>query len=114
MTRDIIQVSGPAITLVGIFLSIWGTFLLTRWYHTFDLPDFLKCGVQVTIFVITGQSQRAFDLIRAVTKFGRLNKERRPRSLAGLFMIFAGFVLQALGAVFWGVDMVWGILEKTS
>jgi hypothetical protein len=112
MTRGIIQIAGPVVTLAGILISVWGTFRVTRWYHTFSFADFLRCGVRVTFFVVTGQGESAVDLVKKVAKFGSLNEDRRARSFVGVLMIFAGFVLQAVGAVLWGVDMVWGLMEK--
>jgi len=112
MIRASIQILGPAVTLAGVLLSIWGTFLLTRWYHPFDFRNFVKAAVHVTLLYIRGRSKEANEYIEAATKIGHLNEERRARSMAGLLVIFAGFLLQAIGAVCWGADMAWGILEK--
>ncbi len=93
-------------------LSVCGTYLLTRWYHPFKLFNFLLFIIQVTGLFIVGRTDEAIRRTEAATKIGRVNKERRAVSLIGLYMIFVGFILQAVGALCWGVDAVWGILEK--
>jgi hypothetical protein len=110
--RTIDQILGPATTLIGVLLSIWGTYLLTHWYHPFEFLDFLKSVLQVTTMYMFGRRDRAMKIVRAATKFGGLNEEKRYESLVGLCFIFVGFVLQAVGALCWGVDTIWGLMEK--
>jgi hypothetical protein len=110
--RALIQVLGPVTTLVGVLLSVWGTYLLTRWYHPFGFLDFIKSVFQVTALFIARRRRRAIDVTRAAARFGDLNEENRAESLIGLCFIFVGFVLQAVGAVCWGIDTLWGLLQK--
>jgi hypothetical protein len=98
--------------MLGVLLSVWGTYLLTRWYHPFRFWGFLGSVLQVTGLFVTGRRERATSILRAAAKFGRLNEEERAESLIGLCLIFVGFLLQAMGALCWGADVVWGLLRK--
>lgn len=112
MIRVWVQVLGPATTLIGVLLSVSGTYLLTRWYHPFKLKGFLGIVFRVTWLFITGQRDSAIQITRTATKLGRLNREKRAESLIGLYLIFVGFLFQAVGALLWGADTVWSLLKN--
>jgi hypothetical protein len=114
--RAWIQLIGPAITLFGIALSIWGTFLLTRWYHIFGHPKkFAKAVSIITFLVLTNRMKEATQFIEVATEYGKkLNEEHRAQSMVGLCLIFVGFVVQAVGALCWEADMIWGIVTHCS
>ena len=109
-TRDIIQLAGPAITIIGILLSIYGTYSLTSWYHPLKLGGFLFAVFKGTGWVLIGEKAKALQVTKAAMRLGAKH-ERRARSLIGIYFIFVGFVLQAVGAFCWGADMLWGILK---
>jgi hypothetical protein len=110
--RTWIQFLGPVTTLIGVALSIWGTYLLTKFYHTFKLLEFLASVCMIAFLFIVGKRQKARQLVLVATKFGKLNSEERAVSLIGICLIFVGFVFQAIGAFCWGIDSVWGIINK--
>jgi hypothetical protein len=109
----LIQILGPVTTFSGVILSIWGTYLLTRWYHPFKLRGFLQFIFQVTGMFIVGRKVEAIHRTEVATKLGRVNREKRAVSLIGLYLIFVGFIFQGIGAFCWGVDTIWGFLVRS-
>jgi len=112
-TRGLIQILGPVTTFIGVAISIWGTYLLTRWYHTFRPKDFLQVVFSAAFLVLTGRKEKALRFTRTTAKFGRLNREKRAESLIGIYLLFVGFILQAIGAFCWGTDAIWSLVSSS-
>jgi hypothetical protein len=110
--RSAIQILGPLTTVIGIVFSVWGTYLVTRSYHTFSFRELLRFTVEVALRFLRGKPNMARKEIRVVAQFADLNPEVLERSLAGLCFLLWGFLWQGLGAILWGIDMVWGVADK--
>jgi hypothetical protein len=106
--RPLLQILGPTMTIVGLIISAWGSFLLTRWYHSFSFIDFLRMVARVSLFYASGRARTAELEAETMTNLTEKHEER-PKSLIGIYFIFSGFLVQAVGALCWGADVVWGI-----
>ena len=114
MIRHAIQLLGPALTILGVLLSSWGTYRLTRWYHPFTAGGFWTTIGRVVILSFRGEILKLLKEAEIATIFASSNPEAKAESLLGVYYIFLGFILQLIGACFWGVDALWGILAPRS
>lgn len=125
------SIGGPIVALLGVGSSVWGTYLLTKWYHPFSETGFmehLKDSPFLAMALLerkqkriggeTSQSEarpsageRALQELEAVVELGAINLEKRAVSLVGIDLIFIGFVLQAIGATLSLADVVWSHLS---
>lgn len=88
---------------------MWGTYLLTRWYHLFSATGFWSAIWR--IIVLSAKLDMASFIREAeiATKLGSVHPEAKAESLVGVYYIFLGFVLQLGGARFWGADALWSV-----
>lgn len=122
------SIGGPLITMIGVFVSVMGTYLMTKWYHPYTGQSFVDHIVESPMLAmvlfqkkrenIPGEepqpesaaettAKKLLDKIERIAKLAETNKERRAVTLVGIDMVFIGFILQALGAVSSLVDVVW-------
>ncbi len=123
----VFSIGGPLVTLVGVAVSVLGTFLLTKWYHPYTEEGFLDHLMDTPLFVMavlhkknepipgeeiqrperpTEAEKKLYDLER-ISRIAEVNKERRAVSLVGVDLLFIGFVLQGVGAVSSLIDVSW-------
>lgn len=69
----------------------------------------LGYNLRVIVLTLKGDMLRLFKEAEITTKLASADPEAKPESLVGVYYIFMGFLLQLAGAVFWGVDAIWGI-----
>jgi hypothetical protein len=122
------SIGGPLITLVGVIVSVLGTYLLTKWYHPYTEHGFvdhlLESPLLAMIILQKGKqpipgeqaappspqeikAERMLKKLDRIAKVAEYNKERRSVSLVGIDLIFIGFVLQGVGAVSSLIDVIW-------
>jgi hypothetical protein len=100
-------------TLFGVWLSVWGTFTITKSYHPVRSGvGFLVAVLRITRLFLTGQSDKAISELIIMSRLA-VNKENRERTLVGLYLVFLGFLAQGIGTAFWLADAVWGALVRT-
>jgi hypothetical protein len=119
-----LSVGGPLVTLIGVAVSVLGTYLLTKKYHPWTPGDYLRHLSDSPFFAMAllerkhdairseslsqpSESDRKLEELRLIARAGEVNPERGSVSLVGIDMIFIGFVLQAIGAVFSLADVAW-------
>jgi hypothetical protein len=121
--HTVFSVGAPVITLIGVAVSVLGTYLLTKKYHPWRFADYLRHLVDSPMFAMVlfnkqssmpGEEPLAapkpdprLEELRLIVRASEVNPERGTVSLVGIDLIFIGFVLQAVGAVFSLVDVVW-------
>jgi hypothetical protein len=101
--KAFLEIGGAGLTLLGVVVSVYGTFVLTQWTHTYSLVDFLKSTVKM-FFRKAKRQERINQVATALTE-GK--DEEKAKSLAGLQWVFLGFVLQAFGSILLTIDAVW-------
>ena len=112
-----LMVSSACITMFGIAVSAWGTYLMTLSLHPFDwdgFRDFVVDSPRFALALLEEQRMKISDMSRAnartlkdletLSKLGSVNPERRDISLVGVGLLFIGFVLQAVGLIWSMVD----------
>jgi hypothetical protein len=118
---------GSLLTLLGVVVSIFGTYLLTRALHPFPVSDFIEHVVESPRFAMAllakwrlskpagilapeqlfAEWQKQLEKLNRLADLAEANPERRAVSLVGVDLIFIGFVLQLVAGVFLLVDLVW-------
>lgn len=121
------SIAGPLVTLIGVAVSVLGTYLLTKKYHPWTPRDYVKHLCDSPFFAMAlletkhddipgepplqprkpSESERRLEELRIFARAGEANKERGSVSLIGIDLIFIGFVLQGIGAAFSLVDIAW-------
>jgi hypothetical protein len=111
--RTFVQIAGPLLTLIGVALSIHGTYLLTRWYFYLSGLGFLQTVLKFSWLLLTLRSSKAHEEVTFRGKMAESKRESKADSLYGIYFIFLGFVLQAFGTLLWGIDVVMGTLQRS-
>jgi hypothetical protein len=113
--------------LIGVAVSVLGTYLLTKKYHPWKPGDYFRHLADSPFFAMVllrkkrdqvpgespsqpgrpSESERKLEELRIYARAGEANKERGTVSLVGIDLIFIGFVLQGIGAVFSLADVAW-------
>jgi hypothetical protein len=113
---------GPLLTLLGVLVSIGGTYLLTRTLHPYDVSSFVEHVIDSPEFAmalltkwrikspseeIAPHWKQKLQELEDLAKLAEANPERGSVSLVGVDLVFIGFLLQFLGGVLLVVDVVW-------
>jgi hypothetical protein len=110
--RSIVQVGAPAACLAGVVCGLCGTYLMTQSYHPFKPSGFIgHIGRYLWIRLSNGKL-KAREYLEETIKT-TASPEDRSTSLRGIYYLFASFLLQSLGSIFWLVDGIWGQFPKT-
>jgi hypothetical protein len=110
--KDSLELAAGIVGLAGVLVSIWGTFLLTRFYHPFGPGSFLRTVAKATLHFMTGRQDKALARARLITKLGAITPEQKAKSLLGVYWIFVGFVLQGVAVALSLGDTIWGIVTR--
>lgn len=97
--------SGPALTLVGVLLGIWGTLLMCRVYHPFSTWAVIPHLFSVLGKYLLGNVAAAQQALKDASDFSKLNEENRYKTLEGVYLLVVSFFVQTIGAVLILVDM---------
>lgn len=133
--RTFFHVAAPLFTLLGVLFSAWGTYRLMLSYHPFPPKgrDFWKSVGRVSWLSLEDRfrpiinrfielrtrlkglnpipvtakknESKAGEYINVIAAIGK-REEKMPDAVAGLYLLFVGFVFQALGSGFWCVDSI--------
>ena len=103
--RSVVLIGGPSITLLGVIVGVMGTLMICKPYHPFSYLAFVRHLLGV-IWAFRRGAEEATRLIRIASQLGAVNEEDRANSLMGVYVVFFGFVLQAIGAVLSGINAI--------
>jgi hypothetical protein len=104
--RAWIEVGGALFTLIGVVIGVYGTFLMTKFYHPYSFSGFIKSLVNMLGRAITGQQRRNELHVDIAAEFGKLNQEKKGETLSGANWLFVGFFFQTVGAVLAFIDFL--------
>src|SRR5438477_11312786 len=104
--RAVVQVGAPAACLGGVLFGVRRTYLMTQQYHPFKAWGFTRHVVRYTWKLLTEGKEEARKYLQGTIK-STASPEDRPTSLRGLYHLFASFVLQSIGSLFWLIDGIW-------
>jgi hypothetical protein len=94
-----IEIGGALLTLAGVVIGVYGTFLMTKFYHPYSIPGFVVSVIRNAWLTLTGQKEKKALHAEIATKFASITAESRGESLYGIQWVFFGFFLQTVGAV---------------
>jgi hypothetical protein len=102
------HLGGPLLALIGTIISVGGTYLMTRLYHPFGGLNFLRSLLRIIWLLITRQRKTLANMMEGAPQFASI--ENRARSLAGVYILFVGLFIQAVGGALTIVDV---LLDRT-
>jgi hypothetical protein len=87
MLREAIQLAGPVLTLVGVGLSVVGTYRLTKPYHAYDGRDLVASVLRAVRLAVMRASTVRDAEAETSAHIASLNREQRADSLVGIYQI---------------------------
>src|ERR1700719_4536877 len=93
-----LEVGGALLTLVGVVIGVYGTFLMTKFYHPYAPVGFVVSMVRMLGRILIGQAKRNQEHSDVAAVFAELTPEKKGESLSGAHWLFIGFFLQTIGA----------------
>lgn len=114
--KTCLELGGAGLTLLGVIIGVYGTYILTKWTHPLGWWGFNWSVLVMFWNKLTRSEDRITRINEVSTKLAAMSVENKAESLHGLHWVFFGFVLQTLGAVLLAFDAAWVnfILEKSS
>jgi len=107
LLRFLVSLGAPAFSVLGILVSAYGTYLITRFFHGMPMWEFAKSATYIAWLYIRRRSEEGKALVGSAASFGeKFGSEDKRESLAGLYVVFAGLALQGVGDVLWVLDAV--------
>ena len=103
--KGFVHIAAPVATLVGVLVSVIGTYLITQSEHPFSHIEFWKSVAKVLWLLITGRKAAAEELVQTASGVA-MNTKSLAISLFGLYIVFIGFLIQGLGSILWCVDAI--------
>jgi hypothetical protein len=94
-----LNVLGVIASVSGALIGIAGSLMMANAYHPFSFFGFLRTLPDVAWRFVIGGSSRAKEYLSRTQRLAQVNAEDRTLSLAGLCLIFGGFVLQLVGTI---------------
>lgn len=105
-TKNALELVSSLIGVVGTSASMWGTFLLTRFYHTFSARDVLRVVARWTGAFLLFHSTAVAQEARGIAALSSITEEKKAISLVGIYWVFVGFLLQGASLLLLTVDVL--------
>jgi hypothetical protein len=105
--KAFLEIGAAVLSLVGVIIGVWGTYLLTKFTHPLGFWAFTVGVIQMFGRKLGGQGEYNKRVHDTAVILSRMRPEDKAESLHGLHWIFFGFILQTLGAVMAAVDAMW-------
>jgi hypothetical protein len=100
-----LTLSGPIITLVGVWLGLWGTLLMCRVFH--PLGNLVLWEIFVVLWLyITGRGNKARQSLKNASVYETVNIANDFRTLGGVYVLVFSFFVQVIGATLIIVDLM--------
>jgi len=103
------HIAAPVATLMGMFLSTWGTYRLVRYYHPLSGAEFVKSLRTVFTYAIRFRIQALKEYLGVEARVASKKTEERYNSLVAIYFLFFGFALELFGSLCWCLDSIWDI-----
>ena len=102
--RICVRVGAPIATGIGVILGVMGTLLICKPHHPFTVWGLVKHIFSLALYAMRKGPSQASGLVRTASRLAAINEEDRAKSLLGVYFVFLGFVMQAIGALLWTID----------
>jgi hypothetical protein len=99
-----LETGAAILTLAGVFVGVYGTYKMTKYYHPYSWLEFAKSIRTAMWRDLTGQSESADRQNRVASRLA--GSEDKAISLRGVEWVFVGFVIQTLGAILALIDVL--------
>ena len=96
--KAVLEISGAVLTLIGVVIGVYGTYIMTKFNHPYGPLGFVKSMCRMLWRMIFFQEQKTVRHNAVAAKFAALRPEEKGESLSGIQWVFVGFVLQTIGA----------------
>lgn len=105
--RFLVSLGAPLLSVIGVAVSAYGTYLVTRWYHALPKLDFARSAIRIAWLFVSGQKETALSLMSSAAELGdKFGAEDKRETLAGVYVIFFGLALQLVGDGLWILDVI--------
>jgi hypothetical protein len=108
--KTFFHIAAPLATLMGMFLSTWGTYRLVRYYHPLSGAEFLKSLRTVFLYAIRFRTKALQEYLGYEAQAASQKQEERYNSLVAIYFLFFGFALELFGSLCWCLDSIWDIV----
>lgn len=88
------------IEILGIVLSLYGTYLMATGYLAISFPTFLVRFTKLVAYTLTLRKSKMRRELGALAETGNSNVEDRFRIVEGLLWLFAGFLFSLIALIF--------------
>lgn len=114
--KTYLEVGAAGLTLLGVIVGVYGTYILTKWTHPLGWWGFNWSVLVMFGRKLIGRDDETTRINEVSTRLATMSAENKAESLHGLHWVFFGFVLQTIGAVLLVIDSIWVnfILETSS
>jgi len=102
--RAVLEIGGAALTLLGVLIGVYGTFVMTKFYHPYGPVGFLVSMIRMIGRMLVFQGKKNKEHVDVAAAFAELTPEKKGESLSGAHWLFLGFFLETLGAALITVD----------
>ena len=102
--RICVHLGAPIATGIGVILGVIGTYLICKPYHPFGVWGLVRHIFSLIPYAIQKGPSQARGLVGTASRLSAINEEDRAKSLVGVYFIFLGFIMQAIGALLWTID----------
>ncbi|HZL28667.1 MAG TPA: hypothetical protein VFC39_19235 [Acidobacteriaceae bacterium] len=100
-----LKLSGPIITLVGVWLGLWGTLRMCRVFH--PLGNLILWEILVVMWLyITGRGNKARQSLENASTYAAVNRANDFRTLGGVYVLVFSFFVQMIGASLIVADLI--------
>lgn len=93
------NLAGTLLSVAGASFGILGSLMMAHGYHPHSLRGYVLSLPYLAYLFVRHGTPRVRSCLARQQRFAQLNPENRALSLAGLCLVFFGFVLQLLGTL---------------
>ena len=105
--KAVLEITGAVLTLLGVVIGVYGTYLMTKFSHPFGPLGFTISMARTISGMMFGERENTKRYIEIAGKFAALKEQDKGESFVGLHWLFFGFFLQTLGAILIMIDVAW-------
>ena len=109
--RAWIEFAATFLGFIGTVSAAYGTYLITQWYHPFSLRDFAASSITVFWYFVTCRRHKALESAMKSEELSP-NSENKEVSLAGIYLVAVGFMLQTISALILLLVAILGIARQ--
>jgi hypothetical protein len=102
--KAFLEIGGALLTLAGVVLGVYGTFLMTKFIHPYGPIGFFVSMLRMIGRSLIGRRDRNKEHAEVAAAFAELIDEKKGEILSGTQWVFFGFFLQTMGAVLIAID----------